>query len=126
MTLMTSGMRSTIQRILTLILNSSHPLQRAYILNTLNVSIINAICGLTQQTIKVYFLILYIMVTLYIIMRRLLPTSVLQSFLTIFHYHVLVENVSRNNGCGIKSIGSCQYCKWAKSECKDPKTAEYL
>ena len=64
MTLMTSGMRSTIQRILTLILNSSHPLQRAYILKTLNVSIINAICGLTQQAIKVYFLILYIMVTL--------------------------------------------------------------
>lgn len=64
MTLMTSGIRSTIQRILTLILNSSHLLQRAYILNTLNVSIISAICGLTQQAIKVYFLIFYVVVTL--------------------------------------------------------------
>ena len=28
--------------------------------------------------------------------------------------------------CRIKSIGCCQYCKCAKSECKNPKTAENL
>ena len=51
------------------------------------------ICGLTQQAMKIYFQILYAVVTLQMITKRLLPTSVLQSFLTIFHYHVLRENV---------------------------------
>ena len=26
--------------------------------------------------------------------------------------------------CRIKSVGCCQYCKYAKSECKNPKMAE--
>ena len=47
-------MTSTIQRLLTLILESYYPAQGAYI-NTLNASIINAAYGIEHQAMKVCF-----------------------------------------------------------------------